>query len=998
MVYRIEIGLKEGVPDARGRDVIGRAAGALKMEIAACRTRDVYKVDANIDDAVAAKVQKAFADQVVAESAQGRLSAPASFDWMLEVGFKPGVTDNVARTARCVLQDVVARELDWSEQVYTSIQYFLSGNLSREDVARLGKDLLANTLIQSIKICSKDEWLAEAPDMALPVFEDDVAQHVAVVELPDDDAELMRISSEGILSMSLEEMRAIRNHYLTEKVQAHRKEVGLPAWPTDIELECIAQTWSEHCSHKIFAGTVEYKDEETGETETINSLYKTYVKASTKKVSENIDWLVSVFTDNAGVIKFSDKNHLVYKVETHNSPSALDPFGGSMTGIVGVNRDPMGTGMGAELVSNVWGYCLGSPFYEKEIPEGLMHPRRIRDGVHAGVIAGGNESGVPYSRGFECFDERFLGKPLVYCGTLGKIPVEVGGRPSERKEVEVGDWCVMAGGRIGKDGIHGATFSSEELRTESPAQAVQIGDPLTQRKLYEFIIEARDKGLFRCITDNGAGGISCSFGEMGKYSGGCEASLDGAPLKYEGLQPWEILVSEAQERMTLAVQPECREAFEALAKQRDVEVAFMGTFNDSGYFTVKQNDKVILSIDMNFLYEDGCPTLVMPGVWKKPEIAAPVVEKAADRTATLQKMMGDLNLCSREYKSRIYDGEVKGLSVVKPFVGVNADVPSDATVMRVDYDNNQGAVLAEGINPWFSDIDTYDMTTSVIDESVRRIIAVGGRLDRIAILDNFCWPDPVESEKTPDGAYKMAQLVRSNKALYDLTVAYQTPAVSGKDSCKNDSTRGGKKISIPPTLLISSMGQMDDVRKAVTSPFKDAGDLVYVIGATKNEMGASAFYRLLAEEQNTPENYGGVVPAVVPADALTIYAAMNKATDAELLKSATSPSKGGLAVSLSLAAIGGQTGCCVDLSKVPAAGELGNDELLFSESNSRFVVTCSEANAEKLEAIFAGLPIAKIGKVCGCGTLSIKGVDGETVVNSAIEALRNPFKATLYGV
>ncbi len=990
MIYRIEIGLKDGVPDARGRGVIHRAEGALKMEIAECRTRDVYKVVANIDDATAALVQNSFADPVVAESAMGRLPAPASFDWMLEVGFKPGVTDNVGRTARGALKDDVGRELEWEEQVYTCIQYFLSGDLSRKDVEHLGKDLLANTLIQTIDVFSKEEWLAAEPDMTAPIFDDHPDINVNMIELPDDDAELMRISSEGILSLSLEEMRAIRNHYLQQDVQAHRAEMGLPTWPTDVELECIAQTWSEHCSHKIFAGTVNYKDEETGETETINSLYKTYVKASTKKIEESIDWLVSVFTDNAGIVKFNEDLHLVYKVETHNSPSALDPYGGSMTGIVGVNRDPLGTGMGSALVSNVWGYCLGSPFYDKEVPEGLMHPRRIRDGVHDGVIDGGNQSGIPYSRGFECFDERYLGKPLVYCGTMGTIPVEVTGGPSERKEIEVGDWTVMCGGRIGKDGIHGATFSSEELRTESPAQAVQIGDPLTQRKLYEFLIEARDLGLFRCITDNGAGGISCSFGEMGKYSGGCECELAGAPLKYEGLQPWEVLVSEAQERMTLAVQPECREAFEALAKQRDVEVAFMGKFNDSGYFTIKQDDIVIASLDMDFLYETGCPTLVMPGVWKKPEIPAPVIESQNDYSETLVKLMGDLNICSREYKSRIYDGEVKGLSVVKPYVGVNADVPSDATVMRVEYDNDRGAVLAEGINPWFSDIDTYDMTTSVIDEAVRRVIAVGGSLDRIAILDNFCWPDPVESDKTPDGAYKMAQLVRSNKALYDLTTAYKTPAVSGKDSCKNDSTRGGKKISIPPTLLISSIGQIGDVKKAVTMPLKDASDLIYVIGETKDELGASAYYRLLAEEQGTPMNYGGAVPTVDADMALKIYAAMNKATDAGLLKSATSPSKGGLAVSLALTAIGGQLGANVDLSDL---GDFSAATKLFSESNSRFIVSVAPEKAADLEGLFAGLPIQKIGEVTAEKTLKVTGA-----VDVKLDALVKPFKETLYGV
>ena len=987
MLYRIEIGLKQGVPDARGRGVIGQAQGALGMTIDACRTRDVYKVVANIDDAIAAEVQTAFADPVVAESAMNRLPAPDTFDWMLEIGFKPGVTDNVGRTARGALRDIVGRDLDWEEQVYTSLQYFLSGSLSRADVEHLGKDLLANTLIQTIQVFSKEEWLAAEPDMTAPIFDDHPEIKVNTIELPDDDEALMKISSDGILSLSLEEMRTIRAHYLRDDVKAHRAELDLPEWPTDVELECIAQTWSEHCSHKVFAGTIHYKDEETGESETIHSLYKTYVKASTKKIEESIDWLVSVFTDNAGIVKFNDDIHLVYKVETHNSPSALDPFGGSMTGIVGVNRDPLGTGMGAALVSNVWGYCLGSPFYDKEIPEGLMHPRRIRDGVHAGVIAGGNESGIPYSRGFECFDERYLGKPLVYCGTMGTLPVEVGGRPSERKEIEVGDWTVMCGGRIGKDGIHGATFSSEELRTESPAQAVQIGDPLTQRKLYEFILEARDLGLFRCITDNGAGGISCSFGEMGKYSGGCD--LAGAPLKYEGLQPWEVLVSEAQERMTLAVQPEQREAFEALAKRRDVEVAFMGKYNDSGYFTVKQDGKVIASLDMDFLYETGCPTLVMPGVWKKPSIPAPVVEPKEDYSAVLEKLMGDLNICSREYKSRIYDGEVKGLSVVKPFVGVNADVPSDATVMRVEYNNDRGAVLAEGINPWYSDIDTYDMTASVIDEAVRRVIAVGGSLDRIAILDNFCWPDPVESDKTPDGAYKMAQLVRSNKALYDYTTLYKTPAVSGKDSCKNDSTRGGKKISIPPTLLISSIGQIDDVKKAVTMPLKDAGDVMYVIGETKDELGASAYYRKLAEEQGAPMNYGGTIPAVDGEQALKIYAAMNKATDAELLKSATTPTKGGLAVSLALTAIGGQLGAEVDLSGVSEDAATA----LFSESNSRFVVTVAPEKAAELEGIFDALPIQKIGMVTSEKKLVVKGA-----VEVSLDTLTQPFKSTLHGV
>jgi len=984
MVCRIEIGLKSDVPDSRGLNVLEKANSSLNLSIDSCCTRDVYKIDADLSNQEIDKVVTGFTDCVVAESALDRLDMHETFNWCIEISYKAGVTDNVGRTARGALQDILERNIKWEEQVYTSIQYFISGDLKRKEAKKLGANLLANKLIHNINVYNENEWRSSEPDKTIPMFHNEFKIEIKVIELPDNDDELMRISNDGILSLSLEEMRAIRSHYLEPSVQSHRKSLGLNIWPTDVELECIAQTWSEHCSHKIFAGTVKYKNSENGTEKVIKSLYKTFIKSSTNKIAESIDWLVSVFTDNAGIVKFDDKLNLVYKVETHNSPSALDPYGGSMTGIVGVNRDPLGTGIGAELISNVWGYCLGSPFYEDKIPDGLMHPRRIRDGVHEGVIDGGNQSGIPYSRGFEYFDHRFIGKPLVYCGTLGTIPVSIGSRPSERKEVEVGDWVVMCGGRIGKDGIHGATFSSEELRTESPAQAVQIGDPLTQRKLYEFILEARDLGLFRCITDNGAGGISCSFGEMGKYSNGCDCELHGAPLKYEGLQPWEILVSEAQERMTLAVQPENRSEFETLALKRDVDVAFMGKFNDSGYFTVKYKGDVVASLDMDFLYENGCPVLQIPAVWKKPIIDEPD-KLDYDYSDVILSLVGDLNLCSREFKSRMYDGEVKGLSVVKPYVGKNADVPSDATVLRVDYDSNRGAVLAEGINPWFSDIDSYCMTTSVIDEAVRKIISVGGELDRIAILDNYCWPDPVLSEKTPDGEYKMAQLVRSCEALYDLTTLYKTPAISGKDSCKNDSTRGGVKISIPPTLLISSVGQIKDVRKAVTMHFKTEGDLIYVIGKTKDELGASAYHRWLAEKNGNPQSFGGKVPEVDGEYALLTYTAMNKATNLGILNSATTPSKGGVVLSLVLAAIGGECGVNVKLS------DLHQDEsvALFSESNSRFIISISPNNKKVFEEVFKDIEFYEIGLVNSSNKLKINSIE------ILIEKLTESFKKTL---
>ena len=818
---------------------------------------------------------------------------------------------------------------------------------------------------------------------------------VRTYDLSGSDADLMKISREGILSLSLAELYAIRDYFNRPGVQAARAALGLPAQPTDVEVECIAQTWSEHCKHKIFAASVHYVDE-YGHTQTIDSLFKTFIRAATEKIRKDVDWLVSVFTDNAGIIRFSERYNVSFKCETHNSPSALDPYGGAITGIVGVNRDPMGTGMGCELVCNTWGYCFGSPFFAGDLPAGLMHPRRIRDGVHQGVIDGGNQSGIPWTRGFERFDERYLGKPLVYCGTIGRIPRQLQGRPSERKEIKPGDAIVMCGGRIGKDGIHGATFSSEELRHESPAQAVQIGDPITQRKMYEFLMEARDLGLFRALTDNGAGGLSSSLGEMSSMSGGAEIDLAKAPLKYEGLQPWEILLSEAQERMSLAVQPGNVAALLALAKRRDVEATVIGTFTKSGAFVVKCGDRVVGRLEMDFLHE-GCPKLHIEARWQPPQLAAPKPLRAGSRNRALLGLLGGLNVCSKEFKSRQYDGEVKGLSVIKPFVGVHQDVPSDATVMRVEHGSPAGIILAEGINPFFSDLDTYAMMASVIDEAVRRVVSVGGQLGQIAGLDNFCWPDPVLSEKTPDGPYKMAQLVRANQALYDICTAYLVPPISGKDSMKNDSVRGGRKISIPPTVLFSTIAKMADVRKAVTMPFKQPGDAIYVIGLTKDELGASEFHRWLAAEQGTPANYGGTVPGLDVPRALATYRALHAAIEAGLLHSSHTPTLGGLAVALALAALGGDLGAEINLDLVPAEDDPGDDALLFAESNSRFVVTCAPEQAAALEAQFRGLPHARVGKVATGKRLQI--VSGaRTLISAELDALRKTFKQTLWGI
>jgi phosphoribosylformylglycinamidine synthase subunit PurSL len=996
VAYRIEIGLKRGIRDSRGRAAVAKARRFLRVPVDSCQTRDVYKIDLSISQRELRQIRNAFTDPVTSRSALDRLPPPA-FDWLVEVGFKPGVTDNVGTTARALAQDLLERPLPHLESVYTSIQYFLRGNrLSRADVERVARDLLANPLIQTIQVFSEAEWTASPVDANVPAIRERIDVRVGTYDLSGTDSELTRISSEGILSLSIDEMHAIRDYFGSEPVRSARGALGLPAHPTDVELECIAQTWSEHCKHKIFAGRIHYVDE-CGREEWIDSLFKTYIRGATEKIGKQIDWLVSVFSDNAGIIRFNERYNIAYKVETHNSPSALDPYGGAITGIVGVNRDPMGTGMGCEMLANVWGYCLGSPFYDGELPEGLMHPSRIRDGVHQGVIDGGNQSGIPWARGFERFDERYIGKPLVYCGTVGRIPRLLQDRPSERKEIVPGDVIVMCGGRIGKDGIHGATFSSEELRKESPAQAVQIGDPITQRNMYEFLIEARDLGLYRAITDNGAGGLSSSIGEMSRLSGGADLDLAKAPLKYEGLQPWEIFLSEAQERMSLAVPPDKLEELLALALRREVEATALGIFTDSGALMVRYGDRVVARIELNFLH-DGGPRMLLEARWQPPQIPSPKLPRKGLRNRKLVDVLRALNLCSKEFKSRQYDGEVKGLSVVKPFVGVHSDVPSDATIMRAEHGCREGMILAEGINPFYSDIDTYHMMASVIDEAVRRVVSVGGDPDRIAGLDNFCWPDPVCSERTPDGHYKMAQLVRANQALYDVTTGFRVPAISGKDSMKNDSVRGGRKISIPPTVLFSTIGRMEDIGRAVTMYFKNAGDSIYVVGLTANELGGSEYFRLLAREQGNPASYGGEVPKLDIPRALATYRAMHAAISGGVLHSSHTPTLGGLAAAFAFPAIGGDLGAKIDLSSLPCAGVLDDDVKLFSESNSRFVITCAPRNEAALEAIFHSLPCARIGTVTVEKRLSITGDGGRRVVDIEIAVLRRAFKETLYGV
>jgi len=988
MPHRIEVALARGQRDALGARIAGRINEYLGLPVGRVRTVDVYTLDADLEREALEELAAALTDPVIQEWAVDRPLA-RRFDWLVEVGFRPGVTDNVGRTATEAARIALRDRLPAGAAIYTSRQYLLSGELVRSEVERIGSGLLGNPLINRFTVIDHRQFDAQggAP-VEVPRVTDASEPVVETIPLDLEKKALERLSRERTLALSLEELRAIRDQYLRDDVRARREQRGLPPWPTDVELEALAQTWSEHCKHKIFNALITY--DEGGERDIIDSIFRTYIRGATKAVRAELgpdDYCLSVFVDNAGVWKLDDDWSLVFKVETHNSPSALDPYGGALTGIVGVNRDPHGTGQGARLFCNTDVFCLADPFHEGEIPPRLLHPRRVLEGVREGVEHGGNKSGIPTVNGSLVFDERYLGKPLVFCGTGGIMPAEIGGKPSHVKGARPGDRVMMVGGRIGKDGIHGATFSSEELHEGSPATAVQIGDPITQKRMTDFLLRARDEGLMTCLTDDGAGGLSSSVGETAEAPGGARIDLARAPLKYPGLRPWEIFLSEAQERMTAAVPPDKLGRFTRLASEMGVEATDLGEYTAGPELEVFYGEDLVGLLDMGFLH-DGVPQLRLDAAWKPTDETTPPLPEVDDLGEALLALLGRLDICSKEYWVRQYDHEVQGGSVIKPLVGADGDGPSDAAVMRPVLGSPRAVAIGHGICPRYSDIDTYHMAACAADEAMRGLVAVGADPDRVAALDNFCWCDPVQSPDNPDGRYKLAQLVRACRALRDVCVRYGMPLVSGKDSMKNDYKIGRTRISIPPTLLVSAIGRLEDASLAVSMDAKRAGDAVYVVGVTHADLGASQYLAQLGLE-------GGSVPKLRdPARAIQIYRWLHQAIRSRLVASCHDLSDGGLGVALAESAFAGGLGIDADLREVPAEGVDRDDVLLFSETPTRLLVTVRATSARAFEIVL-GDAARRIGFVTGDRRLRLTGLDGTLVVDADIGELKRAWQAPL---
>jgi phosphoribosylformylglycinamidine synthase II len=966
MLWEVDIYSAPGEPDRAGSEVQAAAAALGIGTSLRVLTARGYLIQGSLEqeqlDRIAREllVDNVVERAVIAPIGDPRLVDPAlslagSADdanhWQaVHVLRKPGVMDPVAQSALAAIAD-----LGLAADAIRTLRKYWFADLPDDTLRRLSDKVLANDAIERVVVGALD----------FKQLEFGAPYEFQLLKVPIralDDAALLRLSREGQLYLSLAEMQTIQAHF----TQLERD-------PTDVELETVAQTWSEHCSHKTLAGRIAYQGPD-GPRQFQNMLRETIFAATgeIRRALGDDDWCVSVFVDNAGIVRFDEQHDVVFKVETHNHPSALEPYGGANTGIGGVIRDPLGTGMGAKPIANTDVFCFAPPDTPAaQVPPGALHPRRVMQGVVGGVRDYGNRMGIPTVNGAIYFDRRYLGNPLVYCGNVGLIPHD-----QSFKEPLAGDYIVAIGGRTGRDGIHGATFSSAELTHDSESLsggAVQIGNAITEKMLLDIVLEARDRGLFHAITDCGAGGFSSAVGEMGEKIG-AEVWLDRAPLKYDGLSYTEIWISEAQERMVFSVGPDQWDEFSALCQSEGVEATVLGKFVPTGRLKLKYGQHEVADLTMEFLH-DGRPPVVREATYAPPTPGELqwTATAGADLDDALLEILGSLNVASKHWVIRQYDHEVQGGSVIKPLVGAHNDGPSDAAVLRPVLSSRRGIVVACGMNPCYGDFDTYHMATSAIDEALRNCVAVGADPARIAILDNFCWGNT-------DRPQTLGSLVRAAVACQDLAVALGTPFISGKDSLNNefryqDAAGQTQSISIPPSLLISALGQIDDVAQAVSMDLKEAGNLIYIVGTTRNEMGGSHFAQVR-------QLLGGHVPQVDPQVARKTFAAMHAAISAGLVRACHDLSEGGLAVAIAEMAFAGELGASIDAAELPHTIETGptvDAVLLFSESNTRFLCEVPPHATAQFEAQLAGVPHARIGSVTGGKRLVITSGQRELV-------------------
>ena len=921
--------------DPEGEAIVSAAPLVGVNGLADCRVSRIYHLDTpdpldrNDIDRLCREV---LVDPVVAEYSIG--DAPVAVGRAIEVAALPGVTDIEARELERAAQQLQIADL----QVSTAVRYDLIGDLDDRAVAVISRRLLANDTIEQ----SHEGTLP-------PTFAAQADAHCKVESVPLthlSDSELATLSSQRLLSLDVEEMRAIQRYF---------DDLGRS--PTDAELETLAQTWSEHCVHKTFRAAIDLTHITADGRSTVS--HHDGLLAALREVTEELDpwWLRSAFVDDAGIVAFDDRFDLAFKVETHNHPSALEPFGGANTGVGGVVRDILGVSARPIACTNV--LCFGPvDLPDERLVAGVLHPRRIRDGVVEGIADYGNKLGLPTVNGAVVYDEGYIGNPLVYCGALGLLVN--GSHPSA---AQLGDRVVSIGGRVGRDGIHGATFSSATMdasTVDSVGAAVQIGDPITEKGCIEVVERACAQGLYNAITDCGAGGFSSAVGEMGEELG-VEINLEGVRLKYPGLQPWEIWLSEAQERMVMAVPAESLPELQQLCDDWDVELTDLGSFSGTGDLVVRHGDTAVIDMSMDFLH-NGLPRREMTAVWVDPPSAA--IDSPPVDEALLLALLAHPDVASKEDIVRRYDHEVRAGTVVRPLVGRNADGPADAAVLKPLGTQHTPAavVLSNGLCPRVGEHDPYAMALAALDEAVRNLVAVGGDPDRVALLDNFCWGDPTKSDR-------LGGLVRAVQGCADGARRYAMPFISGKDSLFNEFE--GRPV--PGTLLISALGLVPDLNRAIDSAGMNIGDDLWLVGRGSGALGGSvadALYSLGATDVPEPLE-----------DPLPRYRAVHSAIAAGLVSAAHDCSDGGIAVAAAEMAIAARHGVSLE---VPADG-CDAFTALTNEGPGRLVLAANRRNREALGEML-GVHGRRVGEVTAERRISlqVRGADGDPAEASAV--------------
>lgn len=977
-IWQVEVRPLRGGDDARAaallRDAAALGIGALR----GATFCDLYFIQGpDLSEASVARLTTHLLCDPVIASARWRpltSAAPPREEGTrtVEITPRPGVTDTVAdqlvRAARAAgLADL--------GRASSGLRVCLRGGLRNDEIVRLTRELLANEVVQA--------WRLDGP--LPPPFMDPGPASGQVETLPvreADDPALLALSASRRLSLDLAEMRAIQTHF---------REAGRD--PTDLELEMLAQTWSEHCVHKTFRAIIDHREyandmgaapRETAH-QRIDSLYDTCIRAPALALHK--PWLRSAFEDNAGVIAFDDRFDLAFKVETHNHPSALDPFGGANTGVGGVIRDILGVSASPIACTDV--LCFGPQDLSREaLPAGVLHPRQVAAGVIAGVGDYGNKMGIPTVNGAVLFDPGYTANPLVYCGCLGIAP-----RGSHRRDPRPGDRVVCIGGRTGRDGLRGATFSSMEMgvqTSEVAGASVQIGHPFVEKQVWEVVRAARDLGLYHGITDCGAGGLSSAVGEMAAALG-AQVHLERVPLKYAGLQPWEVWLSEAQERMVLAVPPLAWPRLLELCADHGVEASDLGEFTGDGTLRVLHEGRVVGDLPTNLLHH-GIPRKNLVSNWFQPSETRPILPAVSELGADVLALLATPEVRSKEDVVRRYDHEVQGGTVVKPLVGPRGQGPGDAavllplaTVERAPPGSrpHRGVALAVGIQPALGRLDPYRMAWASVDEAMRNLVCVGADPDQVALLDNFCWGNPDK----PD---RLGALVRCALGCRDAALAYGAPFISGKDSLNNEyADAEGKRHAIPGTLLVSAVGIVPDVRRTATMDLKRPGHALYALGETRDEVGASLWLRSRGLD-------GGRVPAPTQRP-LELMRALHRAIEGGLVAACHDCSEGGFAVALAEMALAGGLGAQVDLSRLPRPPGLDQAAILaFSESLGRFVVEVPAAHCAAFERALSGLACAQVGTVQTLPEVALRGPDGAhaTLTLDAIErAFRGHLRA-----